>query len=54
MWLGKILERYILREVVTAWLVVTGVLLVILLANQVAGCWSAPPKTSIRKAWCWS
>jgi lipopolysaccharide export system permease protein len=29
--------RYILREVVTAWLVVTGVLLVILLANQVAG-----------------
>jgi lipopolysaccharide export system permease protein len=35
--LGKILGRYILREVVTAWLVVTGVLLVILLANQVAG-----------------
>jgi lipopolysaccharide export system permease protein len=35
--LGNILGRYILREVVTAWLVVTGVLLVILLANQVAG-----------------
>lgn len=28
--------RYILREVATAWLVVTGVLLIILLANQVA------------------
>lgn len=35
--LGKILGRYILREVVTAWLVVTSVLLIILLANQVAG-----------------
>lgn len=35
--MGKILGRYILREVVTAWLVVTSVLLVILLANQVAG-----------------
>jgi len=35
--LGKILGRYILREVVTAWLVVTGVLLVIFLADQVAG-----------------
>jgi lipopolysaccharide export system permease protein len=34
--LGKILGRYILREVVTAWIVVMGVLLVILLANQVA------------------
>ncbi len=34
--MGKILGRYILREVVTAWLVVMGVLLVILLANQVA------------------
>jgi lipopolysaccharide export system permease protein len=34
--LGKILGRYILREVVAAWLLVTGVLLVILLANQVA------------------
>jgi lipopolysaccharide export system permease protein len=34
--LGKVLGRYILREVVTAWLVVTGVLLVILLGNQVA------------------
>ena len=33
----NILGRYILREVVTDWLVVTGVLLVILLANQVAG-----------------
>ena len=31
----NILGRYILREVVVAWLVVTGVLLVILLANQV-------------------
>jgi len=29
--------RYILREVVAAWVVVTGVLLIILLANQVAG-----------------
>lgn len=35
--LGKILGRYILREVVAAWLVVTGVLLVILLVNQVVG-----------------
>jgi len=35
--LGSILGRYILREVVAAWLVVTGVLLVILLANQVVG-----------------
>ncbi|HEY6482082.1 MAG TPA: LPS export ABC transporter permease LptF [Steroidobacteraceae bacterium] len=34
--LGKILGRYILREVVTASVVVTGVLLIILLANQVA------------------
>jgi lipopolysaccharide export system permease protein len=33
--LGNILGRYILREVVTSWLVVTGVLLVILLANEV-------------------
>ena len=37
MLLGTILGRYILREVVTAWLLVTGVLLVILLANQIAG-----------------
>jgi lipopolysaccharide export system permease protein len=35
--LGNILSRYILREVVTAWLVVSGVLLLILLANQVVG-----------------
>ena len=35
--LGSILSRYILREVVTSWLVVTGVLLVILLANEVVG-----------------
>ena len=35
--LGKILGRYILREVIAAWLVVTGVLLIILLANQVVG-----------------
>jgi lipopolysaccharide export system permease protein len=35
--LRNILGRYILREVVTDWLIVTGVLLVILLANQVAG-----------------
>jgi len=35
--LGNILGRYILREVAAAWLVVTGVLLVILLANQVVG-----------------
>ena len=34
--MGKILGRYILREVITAWIVVMGVLLVILLANQVA------------------
>jgi lipopolysaccharide export system permease protein len=34
--LGKILGRYILREVITAWILVMGVLLVILLANQVA------------------
>lgn len=35
--MGKILGRYILREVVLAWLLVTGVLLVILLAYQVVG-----------------
>jgi lipopolysaccharide export system permease protein len=35
--LGIILRRYILREVVTAWLVVTGVLLIILLANELVG-----------------
>ena len=35
--MGTILGRYILREVAAAWLVVTGVLLVILLANQVVG-----------------
>ena len=35
--LGNILGRYILREVVLAWLLVTGVLLVILLANQLVG-----------------
>jgi lipopolysaccharide export system permease protein len=35
--LGKILGRYILREVVLAWLLVTGVLLIILLAYQVVG-----------------
>jgi lipopolysaccharide export system permease protein len=35
--LRNIFGRYILREVVAAWLVVTGVLLIILLANQVAG-----------------
>jgi len=34
--LGKILGRYVLREVITAWIVVMGVVLVILLANQVA------------------
>jgi lipopolysaccharide export system permease protein len=35
--LGTILGRYILREVAASWLVVTAVLLVILLANQVVG-----------------
>lgn len=35
--MGNILGRYIFREVVLAWLVVTGVLLVILLAYQVVG-----------------
>jgi lipopolysaccharide export system permease protein len=35
--LGNILGRYIFREVVTAWLVVTGVLLLILIANEVVG-----------------
>jgi lipopolysaccharide export system permease protein len=34
--LRKILGRYVLREVITTWIVVMGVLLVILLANQVA------------------
>ena len=34
--MGKILERYILREVVVTSLLVTAVLLVVLLANQVA------------------
>ena len=35
--MGNILGRYILREVVLSWLLVTGVLLIILLANQVVG-----------------
>ena len=35
--MGTILGRYVLREVVVAWLVVTGVLLIILLANEVVG-----------------
>jgi lipopolysaccharide export system permease protein len=35
--LGSILGRYVLREVFIAWLSVTGVLLVILLANEVVG-----------------
>jgi lipopolysaccharide export system permease protein len=35
--LGNILGRYVLREVVMAWLAVTGVLLIILLANEVVG-----------------
>lgn len=34
--MGRILDRYILREVLTNWAVVTTVLLVILLTNQVA------------------
>jgi lipopolysaccharide export system permease protein len=34
--MGRILDRYILREVLTNWAVVTGVLLVILLTNQIA------------------
>jgi lipopolysaccharide export system permease protein len=34
--LGRILDRYVLREVVASWLVVTGVLLAILLTNQMA------------------
>ncbi len=35
--MGNTLGRYVLREVVTTWLVVTTVLLVILLANQLVG-----------------
>ena len=35
--MANILDRYVLREVVTAWLAVTGILLVILLANEVVG-----------------
>jgi lipopolysaccharide export system permease protein len=34
--LGRILERYVLKEVVASWLGVTGVLLVILVTNEVA------------------
>jgi lipopolysaccharide export system permease protein len=34
--LGRILDRYVLREVLTSWVVVTGVLLIILLTNQMA------------------
>lgn len=34
--LKRILDRYILREVVSSWVLVTGVLLVILLTNQLA------------------
>jgi lipopolysaccharide export system permease protein len=33
----RILDRYILREVVVSWVAVTGVLLAILLTNQIAG-----------------
>ena len=33
----RILDRYILREVITTWIVVTAVLLVILLTGQIAG-----------------
>ena len=35
--MGNTLGRYILREVATAWVVVTGVLLIILLGNEVVG-----------------
>ena len=35
--MGNTLGRYVLREVLTTWLVVTAVLLVILLANQLVG-----------------
>ncbi|MFZ9708473.1 MAG: LPS export ABC transporter permease LptF [Steroidobacteraceae bacterium] len=35
--MASILSRYILRETVVAWLAVTGILLVILLTNQIAG-----------------
>src|ERR1700751_2822628 len=35
--LGSILGRYVLREVVMAWVAVAGVLLIILLANEVVG-----------------
>ena len=35
--MGSVLGRYVLREVVTAWLVVSGVLLIVLVANQVVG-----------------
>jgi lipopolysaccharide export system permease protein len=34
--LGRILDRYVLREVLANWLVVTGVLLIIVLTNQMA------------------
>jgi lipopolysaccharide export system permease protein len=34
--LGRILGRYVLKEVLASWLVVTGVLLIILLTNQMA------------------
>jgi lipopolysaccharide export system permease protein len=35
--MGTLLGRYVLREVVVAWVAVTGVLLIILLANEVVG-----------------
>jgi lipopolysaccharide export system permease protein len=35
--LASLLGRYVLREVVVAWLAVTGVLLIILIANEVVG-----------------
>ena len=34
--MGRILDRYILREIIASWVVVTGVLLVVLLTNQLA------------------
>ena len=49
----RILDRYILREVTLTWLAVTGVLLIILVTNQMARVLSGRPSTASRARSCW-
>jgi hypothetical protein len=46
--LRRILDRYILKEVVLTWLAVTGVLLIILLTNQLAHWPAARGRSGLR------